>query len=195
MARLLPFVAKQAAGAKDVSDRLHRRLRLSRPVGAQQVEVPARCERLLGDHRCDARGDGANEVAVERLLEIADLPAKLRGDLPGSVGVRIEAHAGAVFRSVRTRPRVRCKASRADCRFSKHWPRPTAASRSPSSRKERSSPHRQRIGCSRRWSAWATCIRLATWGSGTSGCKHSPWVAHFSRIATSWPKATRTCDD
>ena len=87
--RLRPLVAEEAAAV----DRVELRLGLARPVGAEQVQVDARLEVGGEYHRLVAGRDAGDDVARERVLARAGLPAQLAGQRAGRLRVNVEAEA------------------------------------------------------------------------------------------------------
>src|SRR5215207_4057133 len=89
VARLGPLVAEELAGR----DGLGLGLRLARPVRAQHVEMHARPEVVPPHDRLVAGRDAGDDVARERVLARTSLPAELAGELPGGLGIGVEADA------------------------------------------------------------------------------------------------------
>ena len=75
MGGLLPLVAEQRAGR----DRIHRRLSLARPVGAEHVQVQPGPQIADIDHRLGPGSHAADDLTADRLLARADPPAELVG--------------------------------------------------------------------------------------------------------------------
>ena len=142
VAGLRPLVAEQRAR----DDRRDRRLRLARAVGAEHVEVQARPQVADVDDGLGARRHAADDVAGQRGLAVAGLPAELVGQR-----LRHLAPAGRRTRPARSRRRPgsapptrragRSRRSRpssrphARARARRPPPRRRCAARSPSARR------------------------------------------------------------
>src|SRR6186713_1042399 len=94
VARLSPLVAEQLAARHG----LRLGLRLARAVGAEHVEVDARAQVLDTDHRLVARRHAGDDVAGQRVLTRARLPAEFAGKLAGRLGIWVEADPRPVLR-------------------------------------------------------------------------------------------------
>ncbi len=93
MARLGPLVTEEL-GARH---RLGLGLGLARTIGAEHVQVEAGPQVGLPHDRLGARGHAGHDVAGERVVEAAHLPAELAGERPGRLGIGVEADARAVL--------------------------------------------------------------------------------------------------
>ena len=106
VARLVPLVAEEPALGSDAR-RSPRRVASALPGPSAPSRFrcwPARRRRRL-DHRLVARGDGADDVAGERLGEVADLPAELRRDAaPAASGSGSKHTPGPYSASAMQRP-------------------------------------------------------------------------------------------
>jgi hypothetical protein len=101
MAGLRPFVTEQLGPR----DRLGLGLRLARAVGAEHVQVQPRVEVTHVHDGLVAGRHAGHDVARERVLATAHLPAELAGELPRGLGVGVEADARSVFGRRQAAPR------------------------------------------------------------------------------------------